>query len=145
MFAPTFEKLWDVQGQFYADRPLMFASNGNVLSILDRLREEADECADAIRDCMATAGIDQCVDLLTQDVRQEVVDLMHFTIAIARIVGMDSQMLLTDSIDKFARNMGRYNAVDYQDLSVNFDDQQEKSRSDDKRRGFTKSFYDIAA
>ena len=123
----------------------MYANNQNVMSVLSRIEEESQECREAIQNCMKYAGAETCVDLLTQDIRQEVVDLLHFTMAIARLIGMDSQMLMSDAVEKFARNMARYPSSDFQDLSSDFGDQQEKSRSWDKRRGFTKDFYQIAA
>jgi NTP pyrophosphatase (non-canonical NTP hydrolase) len=145
MSAPTFERVWETQENFYKDRPLMWSANQDVVTLLNRLRMETTECEEEITKCMAAAGTEGVVDLCAQQIRQEISDLFLFVTAIARCCGLSGTDLLADAMEKIARNMGRYNAQDFQDTTVNYDDQAEKSRSFDKRRGFTKDFYAIAA
>lgn len=141
MIEHDFNHLWNLQETFYKDRPLMWAQNQNVLSLLDRIKDEAEECKEAIVECMANASFDDCVDLMTENIRQEIADLLLFVMGLARCVGLQAPQLILDGITKIARNEGRYAAADFQDLSLNYDDQADKSRSWDKRRGFSKQFY----
>ncbi len=141
----TFDHVWTVQELFYQDRDLMYKSNQDVRTLLKRLEEECVECGEEIQKCMVLAGVGGVVNLCAQEVRQEISDLFLFVIAIARCCGLTAQDILVDAVDKVARNTGRYQAKDYQDTTADFKDQQNKSRSEDKSRGFTTSFYQIAA
>jgi NTP pyrophosphatase (non-canonical NTP hydrolase) len=145
MFSPTFETLSEVQDRFYADRPLMWAANQNVLSLLERVEGEAQECREAIVGCMTLAGAGKSVDLCAQEIRDEISDLLLFVMALAKCCGLTSFELVADGMEKMAKSQCRYQAHDYQDMSANFQDAQEKSRGEDKRRGFTTQFYQIAA
>jgi NTP pyrophosphatase (non-canonical NTP hydrolase) len=142
---PSFEKLWFLQENFYLDRGLMWLSNQNVLHLLARIEEEAHECREEIIKCMDSASLDTCINLMSQEIRQEVSDILLFTLALARCIGLTETEVMEDAIYKIARNTGRYLAKDFSDTTLNYDDQIEKSRSEDKRRGYTNSFYQIAA
>lgn len=137
----SFDHLWNLQEVFYLDRPLMKLANQDVLTLLSRLEEEAKECREAICACVAKTSVEDCVDLLNDDIRQEVSDLFLFVMGIARTIGLTNAEFITDAVDKIARNMCRYNASDFKDSSLGFSDQIDKSRSWDKRRGFTTSYY----
>ena len=139
----SFDQLWGMQADFYADRPLMDLRNKDPLFLLSRIEEEAKECREAIEKCMCYSSLNECLDLLTDDIRQEVSDLFMFVLALARNIGSSPMLLINDAKEKIARNMGRYKSIDFRDTSDDFQDKVEKSRGEDKRRGFTKSFYSI--
>lgn len=139
-----FNHVWNLQETFYKDRPLMWKDNQNVINLLKRIEDEAQECKEEIEHCMKFLGPDQCVDLMDQQIRQEVSDLFLFVLALARCIGLQAPQVLSDAVDKIARNIGRYAAVDYQDSELMHTDQVEKSRGWDKRRGYTTQYYQIA-
>lgn len=141
----SFDHVWTVQELFYQDRQLMWHHNQDVRTLLKRLEEESAECYEEVEKCMALAGPEGTIDLCAQEIRQEISDLFLFVLAIARCCGLTSQDILVDAVEKVARNSARYLSKDYTDVTADFKDQQSKSRAEDKARGFTQSFYQIAA
>jgi len=139
----SFDHLWNLQELFYKDRPLMWLSNQNVFQLLEKLEDEAKECREEIAKCTEKAGLEGCLDLLNQDIRQEVSDLFLFVLAIAKCIGLESHDVINDAVDKTARNMSRYAASDWSDTTKSYGDMSDKSRSWDKHRGFTATYYQI--
>lgn len=144
MVEHDFNHLWNLQETFYQERPLMWVQNQNVLGLLERIKGEADECHEAITKCMVSSGYDNCVNLMTEDIRQEIADLLTFVMALGRCIGLTAPQLILDSIEKIGRNTARYAAIDWQDTTVNYDDQAEKSRGWDKRRKFSEQVYSMS-
>lgn len=141
----TFDHLWNLQELFYEDRPLTFLSNQDILTLLKRLEDETHECRQEIIDCMKTSGMGECVNFLTDSIRQEVSDLFLFVLAIARCIGLTSPQVIADATEKVARNICRYPASNFQDVTDIYSDKTEASRTWDKKRRFTQSFYQIPA
>ena len=141
MIERDFDHLWNLQEIFYEDRPLMWAQNQNVLSLLDRIRDEATECQEAILKCAQSMDVSDCVDLLNEDIRQEVADSLLFVMGLAKCLGITGPEMVADAITKIARNMGRYPASEFKDLATNYDDIAANARSWDKRRRYSEQFY----
>lgn len=142
MIERDFNHLWNLQEDFYVDRPLMWMQNQNVLSLLGRIRDEASECEEAITRCAQLNSVEHCIDLLNEDIRQEVADLLLFVMALAKCLGITGVEMVEDAITKIARNVSRYPAKDFKDLTTNYDDSAANSRSWDKRRKFSEQFYE---